>query len=211
MESAIADSSRDTVSISRGEGIMITRKVFLLLCAVLLVGIRPGYLPAQGIEVPFTCETPVAMTAPGLSAEMPLIELLMKGKPLEIYSDFFLEPEGLAGMKTLMVIIGYSGKGIGGYGLDFEGELERADRLLDACREQGIRVVGLHLGGEPRRGPGSDAMIKKIAPACDYVVVKKGGNEDGIFTGLCSKNNIPLTEIEKARQVVDVLEALFQR
>jgi hypothetical protein len=194
----------------RGEGIMVNKKLLLLVGALILISVSPGLLDAQEIQVPFTCETPAAMAAPGQSPEIGVIEMLMRGKDLEIQSDYSLEPEDLTGKKTLIFIIGASGKGMGAAGVELEDELEMVDRLVAVCREEGIKIVGLHTGGASRRGPNSDAMINKVVPACDYVVVKKGGNEDGIFTDLCSKNSIPLTEIEKTKQVVDVLEALFQ-
>ena len=81
---------------------MIAKRILLLACTIFLVNILlGGNLLAQEIEVPFTCETPVAMTAPGQSPEIGVVELLSERINLEIESKLFLEPEELEGKKTL--------------------------------------------------------------------------------------------------------------
>lgn len=190
---------------------MVAKKILRVSCIALLLSIGlPGNLFAQEIEVPFTCETPVAMTAPGQSPEIGVLELLSGRLNLEIESESFMEPEDLQGMKTLLIIIGASGKGMGAVGIQLEEEVDRAKRLIATSKEHNITLIGIHLGGEPRRGPNSDIMIKEVTPHCDYVVVKKDGNKDDIFTTICEENNIPLTEIERTVEVVDVLKAIFQ-
>lgn len=161
-------------------------------------------------EVPFTAETPVAMTAPGQSPEIAIVSLLARRVNLEINSDNFLKVEGLNGMKTLIIIIGGSGKGLGAAGVDIEEESERAKSLIAVCKEKGIKIIGMHLGGEERRGANSQVMIDLVTPNCDYVVVRSDGNKDGIFTKICSEKKIPLAEIEKTLDLVDILKAVFQ-
>ena len=54
-------------------------------------------------------------------------------------------------MKTLIIIIGVSGKGLGEAGVKIEKEVERAKALIAACKEKGIKIIGMHLGGVERR------------------------------------------------------------
>ena len=188
---------------------MITKRIFIgtiLLIGILLI----GNVMAQEIQVPFTCEVPVAMTAPGQSPEIAIVSLLARRVKLEIKSEPFLKPEALEGFKTLIIIIGGSGKGLGAAGVDIEGEAKRAKNLIAVCKEKEIKIIGMHLGGETRRGANSQIMIELVTPKCDYVVVREDGNKDGIFTKICSENKITLTEIEKTLQVVDVLKVLFR-
>lgn len=188
---------------------MITKRIFI--GTILLVGILlMGSVMAQEIQVPFTCEVPVAMTAPGQSPEIAIVSLLARRVKLEIKTDPFLKPEALNGFKTLIIIIGGSGKGLGAAGVDIEEEIERAKNLITVAKEKGIKIIGMHLGGETRLGANSQIMIELITPKVDYVVVREDGNKDGIFTKICLENKIPLTEIEKTLQVTDVLKALFQ-
>lgn len=188
---------------------MATKRIFI--GTILLVGILlMGSAIAQEIQVPFTCEVPVAMTAPGQSPEIAIVSFLARRINFEIKTDYFLKPEGLNGIKTLIIIIGGSGKGLGEAGVDIEEEIERAKNLITVAKEKGIKIIGMHLGGETRRGAKSQIMIELITPKVDYVVVREDGNKDGIFTKICLENKIPLTEIEKTLQVTDVLKALFQ-
>ena len=161
-------------------------------------------------EVPFTAEIPVAMTPPGQAPEIAIVALLASRIDLEIKRDNFLQVEGLTDMKTLIIIIGGSGKGLGSAGVDLQDEVTRANQLIAACKEKGIKIIGMHLGGEDRRGPNSQVMIDLVTPQCDYVVVRSDGNKDGIFTKICTEKKIPLTEIEKTLEVTEILKAIFQ-
>lgn len=161
-------------------------------------------------EAPFTAEIPVAMTAPGQSPEIAIVSLLARRINFEIKTDNFLEVDGLEGIKTLIIIIGGSGKGLGSAGVDIQGEIKRAERLMAACKEKGIKIVGMHLGGENRLGANSMVMIKLVTPNCDFVLVKSDGNKEGLFTKICADNKIPMTEIEKTLQTTDVIKQVFQ-
>lgn len=187
---------------------MTTKRIFIgtiLLIGILLI----GNVMAQEIQVPFTYEIPVAMTAPGQSPEIAIVSLLARRVKLEIKSEPFLKPEALNGFKTPIIIIGGSGKGLGAAGVDIQEESERTKNLIAGCKEKEIKIIGMHLGGETRRGPNSDKMIKLVTPCCDYVIVRADGNQDEIFNQICNKNKIPLTEIEKSIELVDFLKALF--
>lgn len=188
---------------------MVTKRIFIgtfLLVCILLI----GSVIAQEIQVPFTCEVPVAVTAPGQSPEIAIVNLLAKRINLEIKSDPFLKPEALNGFKTLIIIIGGSGKGLGAAGVDLQEEVKRANELIAVCKEKGIKIIGMHLGGEERRGSNSEVMIELVTPICDYVVVRSDGNKDGVFTKICTEKKIPLVEIEKTLEVTNILKTVFK-
>jgi len=161
-------------------------------------------------EAPFTAEIPVAMTAPGQSPEIAIVSLLARRINFEIKTDNFLDVDGLEGIKTLIIIIGGSGKGLGSAGVDIQGEIKRAESLMAACKEKGIKIVGMHLGGENRLGANSMVMIDLITPNCDFVLVKSDGNKEGLFTKICADNKIPMTEIETTLQTTDIIKEVFQ-
>jgi len=158
----------------------------------------------------FSAETPVAITPPGQAPEIAIVSLLASRINLEMKKDNFLDVDGLEGIKTLIIILGGSGKGLGSAGVDLQDEVERANRLITACKEKGIKIIGMHLGGFDRLGANSMVMIDLITPNCDYVVVRSDGNKDGIFTKICAEKKIPLTEVEKTLEVTDILKAVFQ-
>lgn len=186
-------------------------KIFLITGVSLLVlfSCTISIFTAQA-EISFTAETPVAMTAPGQSPEIAIVGLLARRMNFEIKTDNFLEVDGLEGMKTLIIILGGSGKGLGSAGVDMQGEIQRAKELIAACKEKGIKIVGMHLGGENRLGANSMVMINLITPNCDFVLVRSDGNKDGLFTKICADNKIPMIEIEKTLEATDVIKKIFQ-
>lgn len=189
---------------------MHKRKLILLLWIILLISnILLISMGAQELKVPFTAETPIMLTAPGQSPEYSIVYLLAQRINLPLTIDLHVEAEGLEGFKTLIIIIGGSGKGLGSAGISFQDEAERAKELIATAQEKGIKIIGMHLGGEARRGPNSDNMINLLTSKCDYVIVKADGNLDGVFTKICKENEIPLTEIEKSTELTDYLKALF--
>lgn len=186
-------------------------KIFLIVGVSLLVlfSCTISIFTAQA-EISFTAETPVAMTAPGQSPEIAIVSLLARRINFEIKIDNFLDVDGLEGIKTLIIILGGSGKGLGSAGVDIQGEIKRAERLMAACKEKGIKIIGMHLGGENRLGANSMVMIDLITPNVDFLLVKSDGNKEGLFTKIATDNKIPMIEIEKTLQTTDIIKQVFQ-
>jgi hypothetical protein len=73
--------------------------------------------------------------------------------------------------------------------------------------------MAVHVGGESKRGPaGSDneRMIDAVAPLADYIVVTKDSNKDGRFTKIAQAKKIPITEIEYALGLVDIVKQVLR-
>ena len=189
----------------KGLKLLIIVEISLIFCFTGMIGVF-----AAQAEIPFTAETPVAMTAPGQSPEIAIVDMLVSRINFEIKTDYTLKPEELNDMKTLIIIIGGSSKGLGEAGVDLQEEVDRTKQLIAVCKEKGIKIIGMHLGGAERRGEKSQVMIELVTPNCDYVVVRSDGNKDGIFTKICAEKKIPLKEIEKTIEVTDILKAVFQ-
>ena len=115
--------------------------------------------------------------------------------------------------KAVIFAIGASLKGMGASGLTLDSEEARLKKVIEFCRQKKIFVMAVHIGGESKRGPaGSDneRMIDAVAPLADYIVVTKDSNKDGRFTKLAAAKKIPLTEIEYALGLVDIVKKIFQ-
>ena len=134
------------------------------------------------------------------------------GFHVEIHSDLDKFPKGTQ-YKTIMFAIGASLKGMGASGLTIEDEEKRLKEVIDYCKNNGIFIIALHLGGVSKRGaPGGDneRMIDAIAPYADYIIAAKDSNKDGRFTNIAKEKGIPFTEVEYALGVVDILKKAFQ-
>lgn len=134
------------------------------------------------------------------------------GFHVEIHTDLIKYPEGTP-YKTIMFAIGASLKGMGASGLTIEDEEKRLKEVIDHCKANKIIIVAVHIGGVSKRGaPGGDneRMIDAVAPFADYIIVAKDSNKDGRFTKIAKEKNIPLTEVEYALGVVDIMKQMFE-
>jgi len=73
-----------------------------------------------------------------------------------------------------------------------------------------MTIIGLHVGGEARRGPLSAKFIELAAPKADYLIITEDGNEDGYFTKLSKEKKIPLIVVKETTELGDLLKKIFQ-
>ena len=134
-----------------------------------------------------------------------------EGFHAEVYTDLDTYPEGTP-YKTIIFAIGASLKGMGASGLTIDNEVARLTSLLNYCKKNNIFIIAIHAGGASKRGPaGSDneKMIDAIAPFVDYLVVAADSNKDGRFNDIAKEKGIPLTQIEYALDLVDIMKQVF--
>jgi hypothetical protein len=153
--------------------------------------------------------TPALITSPGLAPEGELVKLLCERAKIPVTYEPQAEAKDLARYKSLIIIIGGSGKGLGAAGVDVQDELKRADALLNEAKRLNLYVIGLHLGGEDRRGPASAKFIDLVTPRVNYLVVRADGNKDGVFTRIAHEKTITLVTIQRTQEVTDVLKKVY--
>jgi hypothetical protein len=153
---------------------------------------------------------PFLITSAGQNAEVQIAAVLAKRAALDYTLVKLAGPADLNGMKTLVLVLGASLKGLGAAGLDMDKERNRVAALVTAAGKSNIPILCLHLGGESRRGQQTDDLIREFLPLARIALVVKSGNADGIFTAICRANNIPLLEVEKTVDALDPLRKAFQ-
>jgi hypothetical protein len=183
---------------------------FSVAALLFAVTILAGSASAQKVPAGVSAELPVAMTCPGQAPEGQLVKLIFGRLKTPIKYDPFMEPKEIAGSKTLIIILGGSGKGLGSAGVNLQDEMKRADALVAEANKQKIKLVGVHSGGEDRRGEVSTKLIDLVAPKMSYLIVREDGNKDGLFTKLSSERKIPLTLIKGTQELSDVFKELFK-
>ena len=142
-------------------------------------------------------EKPVILTSVGQSADVQMVKALLKKAGIEAKFDKSLTAEGIKDEKTIILAIGGSSKGLGAAG-------------IKAAKAKKLKIIGMHIGGEARRGELSDKFVKVAAPYCDYLIVVDEGNKDGIFTKMSSEKKIPIDTIPKITNAVDPLKKAFE-
>jgi hypothetical protein len=165
--------------------------------------------PIAWAQVAF--ERPGLLTSVGQSSDIAIVKVVTN---TQLKLDLAVKPVAtaadLTGVRTLVVVVGASTKGLGAAGLDVEKETARAAALLKAAKEKGIKVLALHTGGESRRGKTSNDMIEAVMPGADMAVVVAAGNKDKLFNTLAAKRSTPLLEVEKVTALTDALRPLFK-
>ncbi len=181
-----------------------------MIASVLVMFMLVARVISPGAPAPVTFDRPGLVTSVGQSSDIAIVKVIVNThlklglgvKPLATVAD-------LAGVKTLVVVVGASTKGLGAAGLDAEKEAARGAALLKAARDKGLKVLVLHIGGESRRGKTSNDMIAAAMPFADLAVVVAAGNKDRLFDTLAAKRNTPLVEAEKITALAATLETLF--
>jgi hypothetical protein len=176
----------------------------ILILLLFLVGSATAV--AQG-----TFSKPGLITSVGQSSDIAVIKALLNTKlKLGLEVNPIAKASDLTGVKTLIVVLGSSTKGLGSAGINMDQETERTKDLLKAAKERGIRVLALHTGGESRRGKGSNDLIEVVVPESQQVVVVETGNKDKFFNNLAAKRGIPVTEVPNLAAAGDVIKGLFK-
>jgi hypothetical protein len=168
---------------------------------------------AQGFKLKAPIATkPAMLTSVGQSADLEMVKVLLKRGNIAFSADPQAKVGSLAssGAKTLVLAIGGSSKGLGAAGVSAEADIERAKGLVAEARKAGMKVIGLHIGGEARRGAMSDKFVLAAIPLCDYVIVVAEGNKDGLITKLCAKGKITMDSVEKIAKAGEPLMKAFK-
>ena len=118
--------------------------------------------------------------------------------------------------KSVIIVMGASLKGMGAAGIDIEDEIERTTELIQEARTLGITIIGAHITGLKNRAQGAapgdntdELSIDAVAPGSDLLLIKKEGNEDGRFTVISEEKNIPMIQVEKNLDFLEIFKELF--
>ena len=181
----------------------------VLIAAVTVRGAVTGAPPVKG-------QLPLLITNAGQGPGAKMARLLVQRSGAVTDFDYNAEPREAdlqkRPYKTLMVVLGSTAKGLGASGITIDQEIERLNAVMAAARKLKLQVVAVLLEGKARRGkPGGadERCIDAIAPFAQYLIVKKDGNEDGRFDAIAKKSGAPLTLIDDAMDLGDVVKRMY--
>lgn len=157
-------------------------------------------------------EGPFLVTSFGQSADAAMLEALMKRARVTDYTfDSLATVEDLEGIKTVIIAVGASTKGLGSAGISEADETARAEAMVEAIKEKGLAVIICHLGGGTRRGALSDKYTMMVLELASYALVVEDANFDGMFTKYAEEHELPLTFIYAIANGVAVFTELFAK
>ena len=163
-------------------------------------------------------QAPVLVTSCGQSPGPLKLTVFLKKLGIEYDYKADATDKDLASKKykTLIVVTGASLKGMGAAGVSMKDELTRTAALIDAAKKGGVLLVGSHIEGMARRSQGAEAgdnsdeqSIDAVCPRSQALLVRKDGDEDGRFTAIAKKQNIPMIAFEKNLEIEGVMKSLF--
>ena len=155
-------------------------------------------------------EQPVLISSAGQSADVKLVKMLATRQQLNANTVLMAKPSDLTGIKTLIIVPGFSSKGLGAAGVSQQEEFERVQSLVKAANEMKISIVMVHIGGNARRKGQSDIFNQLVADNSKFMIVVKQGDEDGFFTAISKGKKIPLTLVEKIAETEVPMGNLFK-
>lgn len=167
-------------------------------------------LPAPALAQA-SLERPALLTSIGQSSDVAIVKVMLNTQAkLGLDVKPLAQPADLAGVKTLVLVVGASTKGLGAAGIDMDKEIARTKALVKAARDRAIKIVVMHTGGESRRGKTSNDLIQLVVPEADQVVVVVTGNKDKLFNTLAAPRKTPVTEVDKVSAAGDAVKGLFK-
>ena len=154
-------------------------------------------------------EGPIILTSVGQSADVNVVQTLMKKCEIETDLNATMTADDLEGYKTLVLAIGGSSKGLGAAGVDENQELDRVKAVIAKAKEQGVTIISLHIGGSARRGTLSDKFVPDALQAADAAIIVSEGDADGLMKGIVTANSIPASFVENQVGAVEPIKILF--
>lgn len=155
-------------------------------------------------------EQPVLISSAGQSADVKLVQLLANKQKLDSKTVLMATPDDLNGIKTLIVVPGFSSKGLGAAGVSQQQEFERVKTLIEKANAMKIPIVMVHIGGSARRKGQSDAFNQFVADNSKQMIVVRQGDEDGFFTQIANSKKIPLAIVDKISETEIPMGELFK-
>ena len=145
----------------------------------------------------------------GQSADVSMLDALMKKVGAEYTFDATASAEDAAGYKTIIIASGASSKGLGAAGISQEDEIARAEAIAQTAKDNDITVIVAHMGGAARRGTLSDQFSDLALGCADYIMVVEEGNDDGKFSDAATDAGIPITMLYTIADAVTPLQEIF--
>ena len=178
-----------------------------LLCVSLFVAV--GFVSAVDWDS-IKLDQPVLVTAPGQSPDGLMVKVLLAREGIKFTLDNAAKKDVLANYKAVIMVVGYSGKGLGAAGISKEDEIMRTKSLIAEAKTKKIPIILAHIGGTARRGPSTQELLDIVAPAAYCMIFVEGGNPDGVLSGLAQKFGFPFRSCEKISSTGPLFAELFK-
>ena len=126
----------------------------------LAVAATLNFIASARAEIKLSASEPVLLTSAGQSADVQILKTLFDRSKVTAKTLPLAKPSDLDGVKTLVIAVGGSSKGLGAAGIDAAKETARLKSLLAKARELKIPVLAMHIGGESAKTVTTERVSK---------------------------------------------------
>lgn len=179
--------------------------LLLVIIFVLSVGSMASARNLSGPEF----DQPMLITSVGQSADGQMVRVLAQRAGLNFAYDSLAGAGAVGDYRTVALVVGGSSKGLGAAGINPDQEEQRAQSLIAAAKNAGVKIIVMHVGGEARRGDLTDRFVRMVAPHANYMIVVADANLDNIF-GQIAGEGIPVDYPGSVSEAGAFLKAAFR-
>jgi len=112
-------------------------------------------------------------------------------------------------MRSLVVVIGGSTKGLGAAGINADKEMVRVEQLMAAAATRKIPIIGMHIGGKARRGELSDKFIDLVVPRVSFLMLIREGDGDGYFSKMIASRKIDARVMDRLSDLQEPIKTTY--
>lgn len=186
------------------------KPVFSLVLAGVAFILATGHVvDVSAQEAKFSAQEPALITTAGQSADLNMVKVIFERSKVALKTAPLAGPDDLKDMKSLVIVIGGSTKGLGAAGIDAEKEMKRVEQLMTAAADRKIPIIGMHIGGKARRGELSDKFIDLVVPKVSFLMLIKEGDSDGYFSKMMASRKMNARVAEKLTELQEPIKALY--
>lgn len=191
------------------KGRMYIRSFLVISLTFLITVIASATLLGQQTQEIPELPTPFLLTPAGQTPDTLMAKIISERAKLDMKFVRLATVSDMEGVRTLLLVMGTSMKGLGTAGVKLEDEMGRVNKLIAEAEKNNMKVVGMHLGGAEGRDKLTDSLLSKLAPKVDYLVVVKSGDRDGLFTNIANEKKIPLIYMKTVLNLKTLLPEMF--
>jgi hypothetical protein len=150
------------------------------------------------------------ITSAGQGTDAYIINDIANKRMIHNYFMPQAEARDLAGVNTLIFVVGYSSIGEKLHGANYEDEKQRIIKLLEKAKEENLTIITVYIGGKQQREKRTEELLSLISPETDYLIGTKDANSDSFLSELAKVNRIPLTLINGVNDLSEPFASAFR-
>ncbi len=186
---------------------MVT-KIFLVVAIILFVPLMS--ISAEEPENEILLHEPFLVTSAGQSLDAYLVKAAFDKLGVKSDLETIAYADDLEGFNQIIIVGGFSHKGIASAGLSFLDEIERVSQILEKAEEISMPIIFIYLGtfflGDSREVN----LIEVITPLASQIIVyvECSGPLSYIYE-VAEKNDIPVSHINDVNDLSEEFSRIF--